>query len=243
MFRFKQFSVNNDGTAFKVGTDAVLLGASVCLTGTERRILDAGTGTGIIALMIAQRLSALGNSVFAADAIDADAASAAIAAENFAASPWAPMLNARHLTLSQLEEKLQAGVQYDLIVSNPPYFENSLKNPDGRKSIARHSCEDGLSWRTLLDFAAEHLAPGGRLAMILPVDIAVKAAAAPAGLGLWRRLSIKTSPSKPVTRVILEFGKGGIGPQKREESLTVQENGLYTPEYLLLTEPFHLFGK
>lgn len=242
MFRFKQFSVNNDGTAFKVGTDAVLLGASASITGSERRFLDAGTGTGIIGLMIAQRLNDAGNCSFFADAIDADAASASIAAENFAASPWASRLQAKHLTLSDLDSILADGDKYDLIVSNPPYFENSLRNPDLRRSAARHSSEEGLSWRTLMDFALKHLAPGGRLAMILPADIASKAASsATEKLPVIRILSIKTSLRRPVTRVVLELESGSIVKEPQEECLTIQENGVYTPAYLSLTEPFHVF--
>ena len=244
MFRFKQFSVNNDGTAFKVGTDAVLLGSAATITGGEGRVLDAGTGTGIIALMIAQRLADAGNAGFLADAIDSDAASAAVAKENFAASPWANNLIARHLSLEEIDGILSADQAYDLIVSNPPYFENMLRNPDARRSAARHASEEGLSWHTLATFAGKRLAPGGRLAMILPADIAAKAAsAAPKGLRTSRILSIKTSPRKPVTRVILEFS-AGTGPEipPKNEELTIQENGVYTPAYLSLTEPFHVFS-
>lgn len=238
MFRFKQFSVKNEGAAFKVGTDAVLLGSAATVTGSEHRVLDAGTGTGIIALMLCQRIHAAAG----ADAqvsilgIDIDKASASEAAENFAASPWANKLEAKCLPLEQLE-----GGEYELIVSNPPYFENSLLNPDAKKRSARHATEEGLSWRSLLAFAAGHLLANGRLAMILPADIAEKAraASAPEGICLSRVLSIKTSPNKPVTRVVLEFTKGAS--ELAEESLTIQEAGAYTPAYLALTKEFHIF--
>ncbi len=238
MFRFKQFSVKNEGAAFKVGTDAVLLGSAASVSGSERRILDAGTGTGIIALMLCQRLHAVagGDAPVSVLGIDIDQASAQEAAENFAASPWAAKMEARCLPLEQLESD-----EFDLIVSNPPYFENSLLNPDSKKRTARHVAEEGLSWRSLLSFAADHLSKGGRLAMILPADIAEKAraASAPEGMGLSRILNIKTSPNKPVTRVILEFTKGA--PELMEESLTIQEAGAYTPAYLALTKEFHIF--
>lgn len=237
MFRFKQFSVKNEGAAFKVGTDAVLLGCATSLSGKERRILDAGTGTGIIALMLCQRLhAAVANAPISILGIDSDKPSATEAAENFAASPWANKLEAKCLPLEHLEDR-----EYDLIVSNPPYFENSLLNPDEKKRSARHATQEGLSWRSLLAFSATHLAPGGRLAMILPSDIAAKAmaASAPEGINLSRILNIKTSPKKPVTRIILEFTKG---PSKiTEEYLTIQEAGTYTPEYLELTKDFHIF--
>ena len=238
MFRFKQFSVKNEGAAFKVGTDAVLLGSAASVSGSERRILDAGTGTGIIALMLCQRLHAVagGDATVSVLGIDVDPASAQEATENFAASPWAAKMEARCLPLEQLESD-----EFDLIVSNPPYFENSLLNPDSKKRTARHVAEEGLSWRSLLSFAADHLSKGGRLAMILPADIAEKAraASAPEGMGLSRILNIKTSPNKPVTRVILEFTKGA--PELMEESLTIQEAGAYTPAYLALTKEFHIF--
>ena len=238
MFRFKQFSVLNSGSAFKVGTDAVLLGSAATVLGTERRILDAGTGTGIITLMIAQRLAATGLADFEICGIDINAEGIEETTKNFASSPWAKHMKAKCLAIEELDRDLTA--EYELIVSNPPYFENSLLNPDERKRAARHTAENGLSWRSLLDFASRHLAQDGRLAMILPAEAAEKArAATDSSLYLSRILNIKTSPSKPITRVILEFSRKE-GPLS-EDTLIIQEAGAYTPAYKTLTREFHIF--
>lgn len=239
MFRFKKFSLINDGTAFKIGTDAVVLGSSVRLFGTEKRILDVGTGTGIIALMIAQRLSGMGVEDFMVEAIDSDAASASVAKTNFESSPWKGKLAARHAALRDFTAGL-----YDLIVSNPPYFDCSLPNPDGRLRAARHTSDGGLSWRTLVEFAAGHLAPSGRLVMILPSDVAEKAAAAcGSDLEACRILQVRTNPQKPPKRTVTEFCiRGDMGFQTVEpQFLTIQENGAYTPEYVALAKAFHIF--
>ena len=168
VFRFRRFSVSNDSSAMKVNTDGVLLGAAMTLLPGDRTLLDIGTGTGVIALMAAQRLSDLlppsCTQLPKIDAIDIDAASAAEAEANFAASPWPGWLSARHCPLSGYTP---VG-SIDLIFSNPPYFDNSLRNPDRRESAARHT--DSLSWREICAFAAEHLTPEGRLALILPAE-------------------------------------------------------------------------
>lgn len=243
MFRFKQFSVKNDGSAFKVGTDAVLLGATASLPyGSGLKILDAGTGTGIIALMSAQRLWDSGVQDFRITGIDSDAAAAREAGENFAASPWSGHMEALNLSLSELETSLSGPGIYDLIISNPPYFENSLLNPDPKRRTARHAEADGLSWRTLMDFSAKFLVPGGCLAMILPVEASPCAAN---GLILKRMVEIRSTASKPVSRLIVEYKKPGAeGPVDTtvKEELTVLENGSYSRQYLSLTKDFHLFG-
>ncbi len=242
MFRFKQFSVPNTGAAFKVGTDAVLLGSAVSLTGSERTVLDAGTGSGIIALMVAQRLHDSGARDFMVEGIDISSAAITEASQAFAQSPWPGNLKASLLSLAD------AAGKYDLIVSNPPYFQNSLPAPDPARCAARHVSEEGLSWKTLKEFAAENLTPNGRLSMILPADEAGKAmeevGTPSARMILTRRVDIKTGADKPVSRMILEFRRLGAladgetqGPIN--EVLVIQENGQYTQAYKALTAPFH----
>ena len=153
----------------KVNTDGVLLGAAMTLRPEDRCMLDIGTGTGTIALMAAQRVfggeipGKAGNDgedtreesgVTRIDAIDIDEPSATEAAMNFANSPWAECLHAHNVSLDAFAASDEQ--KYDLIFSNPPYFEDSLTAPDERKSTARHTSE-GLSYREIFEFAKERL--------------------------------------------------------------------------------------
>lgn len=158
-FQFKQFTIRHDKCAMKVGTDGVLLGA---WTGIEscNRILDIGTGTGLIAMMLAQRSKAV------IDAIDIDAEACLQAQENAESSPFAERIKIRHSALSDFAQT-DTGL-YDLIVSNPPYFVDSLKCPDQKRNTARHT--DTLTLEDLLQDSRKLLAPQGRIALILPYD-------------------------------------------------------------------------
>lgn len=216
----------------KVNTDGVLLGAAMTIPRDAGHFLDIGTGTGTIALMAAQRCGSA-----CIDAIDIDAPSAREAAENFAASPWSRRLRAFHTPLAEF----RAGLKYDLIFSNPPYFDSSLLNPDARESEARHSVS--LSYREILDFAAENLNPEGRVSMILPSDVEKMLLRHAGSRGLYpqRILKIRTTPQKKASRIIAEFGFPRVSPSPVEEVLTIQENGRHTDEYISLTEQFYLF--
>ena len=243
-FRFKRFSVVNERSSMKVNTDGVLLGAAVSLCPADASVLDVGTGTGTIALMLAQRYSKTG-ACPSVEGIDIDPASAEEAAANFAASPWSSVLSAQHCALSGFRTE----VRYDLIVSNPPYFVDSLLPPEQRRSLARHASEDSLTFAQLAEFAASHLSDGGRLAVVLPYDneASVLRYAASFGLFLTRMIQIRTTPRKPVTRMIAEFSlKKPLQPV--EEMLTIQDpasypdspNG-YTPDYIALTRDYYLY--
>ena len=166
-FRFKQFFVNDDRCAMKVGTDGVLLGCWTPITvhrtpytihPTPFRVLDIGTGSGLIALMLAQRCP---NAQI--DAIDIDTSAIEQAKENFAQSPFSNQLAAYPSSLQTWPDH-----PYDLVVSNPPYFQNSLKNPDEGRKQARHT--DSLSYQELLSHSARLLNENGHLALILPAE-------------------------------------------------------------------------
>ena len=157
-FRFKQFTVRHDRCAMKVGTDGCLLGAWADVSGA-RRIADVGTGSGLIALMLAQR-----NTDARIDAVDIDRDACLQAAENVAASPFASRI--RILRCDFRTYAATAPPAYDRIVSNPPYFDESLKCPEAKRRTARHS--DTLPIAELLSVAAALLTDGGRLALILP---------------------------------------------------------------------------
>ena len=269
IFQFKKFNVINERSAMKVNTDGVLLGAAMTLAQTDHRLLDIGTGTGTIALMAAQRLTDLKNIVQDAsvggeslseasagtsveisqeiqiDAIDIDEPSASEAKSNFEQSPWAANLCAHNLSLDDFAATLKSaeqGVKYDLIFSNPPYFEDSLTAPDERKSMARHT-SDGLSYRDIFDFAQNHLTSNGRVALVLPSDqeIAICRYARMSGMHLLKVLRVRTVPRKAPSRIIIEFSRQR--PNGVEDTiLTIQNEGQYTQEYLSLTKDFYLFA-
>ena len=230
VFRFKQFCVSNTLSAMKVNTDGVLLGAAMSIPQDATLMLDIGTGTGTIALMAAQRHP--GANIHA---IDIDEASAREAAENFAASPWADRLSASCTSLAGF----RPSNKYSHIFSNPPYYDNSLMNPDSREGEARHSVS--LSYRDILAFATDNLQEQGTLSLILPADTEKMLLRASGGWGLFpfRLLRIRTTPAKKPSRLIAEFSRNRV-PVK-EELLTIQESGTYTQEYKSLTSEFYLF--
>ena len=208
-FRFKRFEVVNERSAMKVNTDGVLLGAAMTLRPEDRCMLDIGTGTGTIALMVAQRVAdhaerEVSRDDIMIDAIDIDETSATEAAMNFANSPWAECLHAHNVSLDAFAASDDQ--KYDLIFSNPPYFEDSLTAPDERKSTARHTSE-GLSYRDIFEFAKERLTDSGRVSRVLPADqeAALCRYARMCGLHLFRILRIRTVPRKAPSRMIAEF--------------------------------------
>ena len=238
----------------KVNTDGVLLGAAMTIKSEDRCMLDIGTGTGTIALMAAQRVAdhaerEASRDDIMIDAIDIDEPSATEAAMNFANSPWAECLHAHNVSLDafaamdDVAELDESPVRkYDLIFSNPPYFEDSLTAPDERKSTARHT-SDGLSYRDIFEFAKERLTDSGRVSLVLPADqeAALCRYARMCGLHLFRILRVRTVPRKAPSRMIAEFSRHRCETVK-EELLTIQNEGQYTQEYLSLTHDFYMFA-
>lgn len=248
-FRFKQFTVSQDKSALKVGTDAVLLGAAMTLPECGGGMLDIGTGTGVIALMAAQRMSGREDpriEDWHVTAIDIDSPSIEEASGNFAASPWSAHLKAVNLSLRQYGESIGEDAVFSSIFTNPPFYDGSLKNPDCRKSAARHT--DSLSVEEILSFASCHLlhpddkGDGGILSMILPAEekTTLVRKAASYGLSTFRLLRIRTVPAKKPRRIIAEF-RFGVGKRStREEEITLQEGNARSEEYRRLTEDFYL---
>ncbi|EFC74840.1 methyltransferase domain protein, partial [Segatella buccae D17] len=198
-FRFRQFSVRHDRCAMKVGTDGVLLGA---WAPGGRSILDIGTGTGLIALMMAQRFPEAH-----VTGIDIDGDAALQARENAADSPFAPRIEVAHSSLAGFVAAASPPLSFDSIVCNPPFFLHSLKNPDARRSVARHA--DSLPFADLFRGVAALLAPSGVFSAIVPAEVfeAFTAEASIAGLFVSRLTRVRTTPRKPPKRSLVAFSR------------------------------------
>ena len=228
-FAFKQFTVRHDRCAMKVGTDGVLLGAWTDLS-HSRRILDIGTGTGLIALMLAQRCMDA-----RITAIDLDSAAVEQAQENIQASPWKDRIEA----LQQDICTYHPNGTFDTIVSNPPYFIDSLKCPDGQRSTARHT--DTLDADRLIGKVSELLTSDGRFSIILPAEQTedLIRVAGEKGLHPSRQTWVITRPGLSPKRILMEFRKIPVTLQS-DELVIELERHVYSEEYIALTKEFYL---
>jgi len=230
VFSFKQFNIEDNRCAMKVGTDGVLLGAWVDVA-QANAMLDVGTGSGVIALMLAQRTSTKAM----IDAIEVDNASAEQAKENIQQSPWANNIVVHHSSL----QAFHSSKKYDLIVSNPPYFNNSLPPPEQTRAGARHT--DTLTHHELLAYSKQLLAPSGRLAVILPFaeGKAFISMASITGLFCIRQCSFYSRQGKPQERWLLEFA---LAPRtiKTEDLLLLADDNNWSEAYKDLTRNFYL---
>lgn len=217
----------------KVGTDGVLLGAWARVE-HSRRILDMGTGTGLVALMAAQRSQA------DIVAIDLDADAVAQAAENVAASPWESRIQVVQADARQVESGKTFHFQlFDAILCNPPFFENSLKSPDVARTMARHT--DTLSFDELARSAARLLSPEGELSVVIPYDRAhdMTVSAACCGLFATRQTVIVPVEGGKPKRMLMAFNREGAA--HTIETLCIHDaQRRYTPEYVRLVEDFYL---
>lgn len=230
-FSFKQFTVHQELAAMKVGTDGALLGAWAHVP-ANCRALDVGTGTGLIALMLAQRGAAT------VDTVEIDANAAEQARRNFAASPWPKRLTAIHAPFAAFAEQAQPE-RYDLIVSNPPYFQQSLQPSNAQRAQARHA--DALPPQQLLQCALLLLKPNGALCVILPTAIATPFAEQAAALGLYRsrELLVRSKPTASPFRTLMQLERHTQGCDRTELAIhTVQGN--YSPEFKGLLREFYL---
>lgn len=228
MFTFKQFEIRQDRCAMKVGTDGVLLGAWARVEHC-RRILDIGTGTGLVALMAAQRSGAevLG--------IDLDADAVGQAGENVAASPWKDRVRVMEADVKEFSNPQL----FDAILCNPPYFENSLKCADAARTMARHT--DTLTFEELAKSAARLLAPEGEFSVVIPYDRATDMTVSTACCGLFATRQTIVCPyegAKP-KRILMAFSRQG--GMRTPETLCLQDvQRKPTPEYVALVKDFYL---
>ncbi len=230
-FRFKQFTIHQEQAAFRVTTDSVLLGAWAGFDGVQS-VLDIGTGTGILALMAAQRSNA------GIVAVEPDHASFVQAGLNISGSPWPGRITLVNSTLQ--DYLLRNTMMFDTLLTNPPFFNAALPNRDSRKAAARHSLT--LTHAELLQAARMLLSPGGTLQLVLPVAGAklFEGMASSAGLYCRRRLLIRPTPSLPPARVLMALsGNAGVC---HDEELVIEKGGrhIYSEEYVSLTKEFYL---
>ena len=225
-FQFRQFTVWQDRCAMKVGTDGVLIGA---WAKGGQRILDIGTGTGLVAMMMAQRYPAA-----LVDAIDVDAAACGQAEENVGKAGLAGRIHVFHTSL-----QAHCGT-YDAIVSNPPFFENSLKNPDDRRTMARHN--DSLPVADIFRCAARMLSGGGCLSVIIPSAMfeRYEEEAAIQGFFLIRLCKVRTVERKLAKRFMLAYTKTPARLAEVEEHVLMSAGGGRSEWYQQLTQDFYL---
>ena len=228
-FQFKKFTIVQDGCAMKVGTDGCLLGAWFGTDGCKR-ILDVGTGSGLIALMTAQRSNAL------VTGVEIEETAAAQAAENVKNSPWSDRVEIICCDYT----KFTPSERFDAIVSNPPYFANSLKCSDSNRTLARHN--DSLSPALFFKKTKEILADNGKVSLVLPTDELPLWAenATIYGFSLHRVLHVHTTPRKPAKRVLAEFGRQACNTPVREDLILENSPGEYSAETTALLRDFYL---
>ena len=251
IFHFKRFDIAQENCAMKVGTDGVLLGAATPLPPSNKplRILDIGTGTGLVALLLAQRLSEAGRDDFAIEAVEIDNKAAQQAKENFDASPWGKKISVHACSLQDYLKKLGNDTRFDLIISNPPFYNATLKPEDEARSTARHM--DSLPVREIAECAANHLTDNGLLSLIYPTsyDTEVMSQAIVKGLTPTHIWNILTKEGKPCKRKITTFRSArssGMDAEAQNLPLTTSilalrdAAGNYTEEYRKLTDSFYV---
>lgn len=231
-FKFKEFVVNQDRCAMKIGTDGVLLGAWATIDHNPFSIIDIGSGTGVISLMLAQRSHAE-----VIDAIEIDDNAYEQCVENFEASKWSDRLFCYHASLEELAEEIDD--TYDLIVCNPPFYTSDYKSQEASRDLARF--QDAMPFEHLIICAAKLLAEHGKFAIIIPyeeeasfIDLAKEA-----NLHANKILRVKGNPNSELKRSLIEFSFKKKDPMKNELVIETGRHD-YTDDYIALTKDFYL---
>jgi len=234
-FKFKEFSISQDKCAMKIGTDGVLLGAWTPVSDNVFSILDIGAGTGLISLMLAQRSFA---ELIDALEIDEDAYEQAV--ENFENSPWGDRLFCYHAAFDEFVEEMQDEEKYDLIVSNPPFYNANLSETEtSSRETARF--QDALPFEELISGAAKLLSEKGNFSLIIPKEEESKILALAKNYKLYpsKITEVKGTPTSKVKRslILLSFQK----KEPMKDLLILEESRHnYTAEYHKMVQPFYL---
>jgi tRNA1Val (adenine37-N6)-methyltransferase len=233
MFQFKQFSVQQDRTAMKIGTDGVLLGAWTPIKNNTYSILDIGTGTGIIALMLAQRSTAE-----QIDAVEIDEDAYEQATDNFENSPWSDRLFCFHAGLDEFVEEPED--EYDLIISNPPFYSEDYKSSNEQRDLARF--QDAMPFEDLIEAAALLLSENGIFSVIIPFKEESKSLALAKDYELFplKITRVKGTPTSEVKRSLLAFSHNEISNFPIDELIIETVRHIYTNEYIELTKDFYV---
>lgn len=231
-FQFKQFTIRHDRCAMKVGTDSVLLGAWTDFSNAGS-ILDIGTGSGILSLMAAQKAP---NALI--DAIEIDSLAVEQARENVMLTPWKNRITVYHESLQGFANTTTK--QYDVIISNPPYFKRALKSPDQKRSVARHN--DYLDIKTLLETSVRLSHPNGKLNLILPMPEGAQCISEAKKIGLTciHQTFVKPNETSEPKRRLLSFSKSSTPYIEDELFIETETRHAFSSIYRQLTQDFYL---
>lgn len=233
MFQFKQFSVEQDRCAMKIGTDGVLLGAWSPIPENIFSVLDVGAGTGIIALMLAQRTTAE-----QIDALEIDEEAYEQAVENFENSPWSDRLFCFHAGLDEFIEEPED--EYDLIISNPPFYTEDYKTESEQRDLARFA--DAMPFEDLVEAADLLLSENGIFSVIIPYKEEEKFVTLAKDFDLFpiKITRVKGNPIKEIKRSLLAFSRNVSENFPVDELVIETSRHIYTEEYIALTKDFYL---
>ncbi|MBG6187044.1 tRNA1Val (adenine37-N6)-methyltransferase [Flavobacterium sp. CAN_S2] len=232
-FQFKQFSLEQDRCAMKIGTDGVLLGAWTPIENNPFSILDIGAGTGVIALMLAQRSNAE-----QIDALEIDEEAYEQSVDNFENSLWSDRLFCFHAGLDEFVEEPED--EYDLIVSNPPFYTDDFKSDNEQRDLARFA--DAMPFKDLIEAADLLLSENGIFALIIPFkeEENFLALAAAYELFPFKITRVKGTPTTEIKRSLLAFSRNENVNFPINELIIETSRHQYTPEYIELTKDFYL---
>jgi len=233
VFQFKKFSVNQDKCAMKIGTDSVLLGAWCPIENNPFSVLDIGAGTGILSLMLAQRSNAE-----QIDALEIDDDAYEQCVENFENSPWSDRLFCFHAGLDEFVDEPED--EYDLIISNPPFYSEDYKTDNSQRDLARF--QEAMPFEELIDAAQLLLSENGIFAVIIPYKEEERFIELCTQVELYpiKVTRVKGSQTAPIVRSLLAFKRYELPVLEAEELLIEISRHHYTDEYIELTKDFYL---